>query len=176
MLKPLWLQVEAPESTVRDNFFKELLVLNMALSIHKIIDEDYPDLQIQINSVEGDLIHFQLTHVPQNFDVAHFTELVDEMTRDLAISYFSIGRATLEDVHNKLISDLHEQMPIEEAVGKAGGDGNLILKSKRTVFAQSPMRQTTSTKKMNFADSGTPKMGQDDDDDDGPNQMMQSIN
>jgi len=64
MLKPLWLQVEAPESTVRDNFLKELLVLNMALSIHKIIDEDYPDLQIQINSVEGDLIHFQLTHVP----------------------------------------------------------------------------------------------------------------
>ena len=98
------------------------------------------------------------------------------MTRDLCISYFSIGRATLEDVHNKLISDLHEQMPVEEAAGKAGGDGNnLILKTKRTVFAQSPMRQTTSTKKMNFADSGTPKMGQDDDDDD-PNRMGASIN
>jgi len=63
------------------------------------------------------LIHLELVNVPRDFDVAHFSTLLDEMTRDLAVSYFYIGKPTLESVHAKLISSLATEVDAEEVDG-----------------------------------------------------------
>jgi len=137
MLRPLYEQIECPESTMRNRFVSQLLVLNMALSIHKVIDDDYPDLQVQIASIEGDLIHLQLANVDKDFDIASFSEQLDEMTRDLSLAYFSIGKATLEDVHSKLISRLYDQVDDVDITEEHKTGDNFFLARKRTVFANS---------------------------------------
>ena len=109
-------------------------MLNLALTIQKIIDEDYPEHEAMISSIEADLIHVELANVSPNFDVAHFNELLDEMTRDLSIAYFSIGKATLESVHAKVTSPLSAE--IVEMGQESVVQSQLFLQRKRTVFAR----------------------------------------
>ena len=80
----------------------EVLVHNLAFVMHGEILEKGPRHDIQISSIQADLITF--TVEPQGeFDLHEFTVAVEVKSYDYPISYFSVSMTTLDVVFSKLL-------------------------------------------------------------------------
>lgn len=103
-LQALWCQIDDAGVISANELVQQVLVLNLAQTLVKLMNERRSQASVRVASIQTDLIRLEVVQGGDEMDFGWITLEMQQLTKELMVAYFFIGRTNLERVYSKLVN------------------------------------------------------------------------